>query len=173
MTAVQAGVSVAFSLLNSLAAFFPCGNMTTFTQPSSLARNVLYRLSHRRGRRCGAWSRAASPSQLACRRDEQLSTISEGDGHSVCIFDKPPLTYVVARGTWDAPMSKSDEYRAKSLECERMARMSHNASEKAAWARMAEQWASMILKAKPAGPEQSDARRARPRHEPAKPERSQ
>jgi hypothetical protein len=54
-------------------------------------------------------------------------------------------------------MSKSDEYRAKAQECERMAGISRNPDEKVAWLQMAGQWLGMIPKAGPAKSEQFDA----------------
>ena len=41
-------------------------------------------------------------------------------------------------------MSKSDEYRANTEECQRMARRSRNPADKATWLAMAEDWLRMI-----------------------------
>lgn len=41
-------------------------------------------------------------------------------------------------------MSEPDEYRANAQECDRMASISPDPDEKAAWLKMAQQWRSMI-----------------------------
>jgi hypothetical protein len=41
-------------------------------------------------------------------------------------------------------MSKNDEYRANAAECERMARVTRNESEKRTWHEMAESWLRLI-----------------------------
>jgi hypothetical protein len=48
-------------------------------------------------------------------------------------------------------MSKNDEYRANAAECERMARVTRNESEKRTWQEMAESWLRLIR------PSQSEA----------------
>jgi hypothetical protein len=54
-------------------------------------------------------------------------------------------------------MSKSDEYRAKAQECERMAGISRKPDEKAAWLQMSAQWLGMTRKAGPTKSAQFDA----------------
>jgi hypothetical protein len=67
-------------------------------------------------------------------------------------------------------MSKNDEYRANAAECQRIARITRNESEKRTWLDMAESWLRMIKPAQPGDPadrfdpaEPQAARELRPR----------
>jgi hypothetical protein len=53
-------------------------------------------------------------------------------------------------------MSKPDEYRTNAQECQRMAGISRNPSEKAVWRQMAQDWLRMIGKAEPSKSEQTE-----------------
>ena len=53
------------------------------------------------------------------------------------------------------PVSKSDEYRANAEECQKMARLATNPSEKVTWLEMAADWLRMIPKAKRSAPKNS------------------
>ena len=53
-------------------------------------------------------------------------------------------------------MGKSDEYRANAAECERMARQSRHAGEKATWLQMAQDWLRMIPKARQSASDRFD-----------------
>jgi len=54
-------------------------------------------------------------------------------------------------------MSKYDEYRANAAECQRMARLSRNAGEKATWLQMAQDWLRMIPQSRPSASDKFDA----------------
>ena len=54
-------------------------------------------------------------------------------------------------------MSKSDEYRANAAECERMAGIARNPSEKATWLGMANHWLRMIPKQRQSASQKFDA----------------
>jgi hypothetical protein len=54
-------------------------------------------------------------------------------------------------------MSKPDEYRANVQECERMAAISRNPNEKAAWLQMERHRLGMIPKGGPTKPDRFDA----------------
>jgi hypothetical protein len=54
-------------------------------------------------------------------------------------------------------MSKPDEYRANAQECQRMAGISRNPTERVVWQEMAEHWRSMIPKAEPPKSNQFEA----------------
>jgi hypothetical protein len=41
-------------------------------------------------------------------------------------------------------MSKNDEYRANAVECERMAKVARNETDKQSWLGMARHWLAMI-----------------------------
>jgi hypothetical protein len=56
------------------------------------------------------------------------------------------------------PVSKSDEYRANAEECQKMARLATNPSEKVTWLEMAADWLRMIPKAKRSTSEKFDDR---------------
>jgi hypothetical protein len=67
-------------------------------------------------------------------------------------------------------MNKNDEYRANAAECERIARITRNESEKRTWLDMAESWLRLIEPAQPRDPadrfdpvEQQAAHELRPR----------
>ena len=53
-------------------------------------------------------------------------------------------------------MSKSDEYSANAAECQKMARLSRNPSDKATWLQMAEDWLRMLPKPRRSASEKFD-----------------
>jgi hypothetical protein len=54
-------------------------------------------------------------------------------------------------------MSKSGEYRANAAECQRMARLARNPSDKATWLQMAEDWLRMIQQPRQSKSDKFDA----------------
>jgi hypothetical protein len=54
-------------------------------------------------------------------------------------------------------MSKFDEYRANAAECQKMARLSRDPADKAAWLGMAEDWLRMLPQPKRSAADKFDA----------------
>jgi hypothetical protein len=53
-------------------------------------------------------------------------------------------------------MSKTEEYRANAVDCERMARKANDPGEKATWLQMAQHWLRMIPQPEPSKAEAFD-----------------